>query len=792
MITMLLWGCQGPATTTTSTTATPMPAPTPTPVPTPIPTPPTEPIPTPLQDEGRVVFWGTETGSEPALHLVDRNGTIETIAAVHQIDRMLAGPSGAVLAFTGRLTDAETTSSLYTVVLEPQRTPVLAMAVPTDAELQGFSDDGNRVLWREPHGTSFGVYDRASGVGVTHDGPHDVCTFACVGPILQPGSGDWWAARIDNRVVTARWDGTDRREVPRLGGDPFAWAADGSRLVLAGEGHLLSTRPDGTDPVEIALPTVYDTPPASALLQAQPSGDRVTFTADGRGSSELWSAPVDAVDAVLLSPPHPEYATDIWFDGSPSGHSVLYASSMDQVPLDYPPRMAFYVTGPDFPGALHVGQVTTGWDVPRRSAWNPQETHVLITTEDSDSFRDHYQLVDLQNGDLVWTDFANTPRRRTQRWSPDGGAVLVDDRIVTMTGQVATLSGLVENPGPLNRHWESPAAWLADSSSLVVQLGGVLALVSPDGTSTTLVGPGFEPLPAYQWQVLDRPAPPASPYVPDVTDLSVSTFQVPDPVPASHRYLTAATGTTYTALQVGGAGFCALQSDGVPTCEVGAATPPAGEVLSAITVGGTPNAPLVCGVRQADATLQCWGEVPAGVPTDATAVDVAADEDTVCAIGLDGALTCWGDTAISETGPFTAVEIGGMGVAARRVDGTLWWNAADASALGSSFTDFLVSSRLCVLEAPTVTCQYPSGFVGPLSEPTTAIGGRFSDYGRIVGGAIRADYDGSNEERVVASTPPTGLRFEAVDVGFDWVCGIVEGGGMVFCHDSYHTPIYPP
>lgn len=155
---------------------------------------------------------------------------------------------------------------------------------------------------------------------------------------------------------------------------------------------------------------------------------------------------------------------------------------------------------------------------------------------------------------------------------------------------------------------------------------------------------------------------------------------------------------------------CAIDVTGTTTCghsgEAFATMPlvPPSEPLSQLTMG----VEFACGLREADGTIACWGnpdfapgcedgqlDAPSG-----SFVAVSAGQSTICAITVDGTLTCWGagqadddPSALCDggelnfgqgappSGTFKSVSVDYNHACGVRTDGTIeCWGAGTADA----------------------------------------------------------------------------------------------------------------
>jgi hypothetical protein len=111
--------------------------------------------------------------------------------------------------------------------------------------------------------------------------------------------------------------------------------------------------------------------------------------------------------------------------------------------------------------------------------------------------------------------------------------------------------------------------------------------------------------------------------------------------------------TVLSAMDIGHSHSCGIRLDGTVACsgsnDFGQSTPPPG-TFHALSLSPYSS----CGIRQTDATLECWGSSFTGLPTGPLqAIDI--DLGSGCAIAADGHLTCWGTNTLPPDGTFKKV-----------------------------------------------------------------------------------------------------------------------------------------
>ena len=183
--------------------------------------------------------------------------------------------------------------------------PELEGGVISDAEgnvLATFPREGWEIAW-SPDSTRVAVWDvtfETIGVygvdgarqtqltmppGWTPSGDHD--------PKWMPDGTSVW---VENWELPL--DGSAPRELPALGGDPYAtYSPDGSLVAYSTNGSLTVARSDGSEPREVFDEGSYGADwghPWSA------TGDRIAFATSGRGSA-WWSAELRVVDVATGS-----------------------------------------------------------------------------------------------------------------------------------------------------------------------------------------------------------------------------------------------------------------------------------------------------------------------------------------------------------------------------------------------------------------------------------------------------------------------------------------------------------
>lgn len=714
------------------------------------------------------MFHGTRIGEEPALHLADGPDSAVELAQMAQVWSLWV--HGRTVAVTGRQDAADPNTHLYLMDLEPLGTLEAVRELPDAAVIRGFSDDGSKILWATD--ANMGVYDRTSGSGVIL-----VTWFATGEPKLQPGDGEWLLLPVAQGTEVMRWNGTHVRTVATNA----TWSGDGTRLLYTDGTHVVSELPDGTDATSAPLPGPLQVDELSQLV-SQPGGTHFAFVSDSRGHPETWGATADLSSIHLLSDVHPRYSSE-WADfaWAPSGQSVLFSSLMnDRNPEQYMQRsnpatvdLTYYLAAPGGPGALPIGTATrtNGFE----TYWAPDESEVaVVSTElysDTDAVLYELHVFPTDGVASASSMSASTyapPEEHRVQWSPDGSKLYFAGAV----NGTALVPGFREAEG-IRR----PLEWRADSSGLLLQLtSGELASFDPITGTTSIVGAGFE-LPIGPWALAEPPAAP-TPVVHPVTAQAYPTvFTVPDPVPEGHRYLQPAPATAFTAITTGGDRVCALQDDGVATCDPQLVQPDVSWRFSQVSVGSTDT---VCGLGLDDSVLRCWGDAIPGLPGNQVAIDVDVGDAAVCAVLEDQSLSCWGSMQLTDPGPFVELSFGGGMPAARRPDGSLFWPAVDPPVVawaGSSFDSFVAGPELCVLEGQVVSCSGSQ----PLDACST-IAGRFT-YKAGLRTDQRPFQRRSSGDDFLRDVPATGLAFEQVDITDSLFCGLAQGGAAVFCRD---------
>ncbi len=153
---------------------------------------------------------------------------------------------------------------------------------------------------------------------------------------------------------------------------------------------------------------------------------------------------------------------------------------------------------------------------------------------------------------------------------------------------------------------------------------------------------------------------------------------VADTVPTGTFTAVTATGLDHFA--------CALRTTGVAVCFGSAAPTAPSDAFTTISPGGSGPTGYVCGVRQSDSHLECWGDNTAGVatPPAGTFTSVSAGYTHACAVATDHTVSCWGQAAASDLTPatpnsYTSVAAGSDFSCGVHTDGTLaCWGTDDA------------------------------------------------------------------------------------------------------------------
>ncbi len=256
---------------------------------------------------------------------------------------------------------------------------------------------------------------------------------------------------------------------------------------------------------------------------------------------------------------------------------------------------------------------------------------------------------------------------------------------------------------------------------------------------------------------------------------------------------------------------------GTPTLLAAGPTPQSVTTPTPTSTTGTPVAPGQTGAtgdRPAPfptSTPAPWPTSPPAHPPGAVSlaqgnnygfVSVAAGYANTCGLRADGSIVCWGDNrygqATAPEGSFIALDSGGNKTCGVRTDGSAvcWGAYIDGlfSLPGGVFVSVSVGSHVCgVTSRGEVKCagEYTNGETPP------------GEYGSVSVGVwqscgLRIDYTLTCwEKRSPASTPPPGEAFEAVSVGFNHTCGILQSDGSVTCWGNYddhlnHDYAIPP
>lgn len=162
--------------------------------------------------------------------------------------------------------------------------------------------------------------------------------------------------------------------------------------------------------------------------------------------------------------------------------------------------------------------------------------------------------------------------------------------------------------------------------------------------------------------------------------------------------------TGISQVAVGDYGACTLSDEGVVTCWGDAPAAPDGR-FEAVAVGEE----VACGITAAGVT--CWGAVedgPALPEGDFTDLDLGGYDDGGCALGGDGAVTCWGQWT-SPAGEYASISVSDAAACGVDASGALdCWDsqASVAPPQGSDFVGVAAGTvQLCALrEDGTLAC----------------------------------------------------------------------------------------
>ncbi len=139
------------------------------------------------------------------------------------------------------------------------------------------------------------------------------------------------------------------------------------------------------------------------------------------------------------------------------------------------------------------------------------------------------------------------------------------------------------------------------------------------------------------------------------------------------KFTTAPSGV-FHGLAAGRLVVCGIRDNSSISCwgELGYATNIAGEYAG---ISMTDEA-VLCAIKAADATAQCWqlkaGGVPASNPVSGTQFEMISGGGGMCGVRGDNSLYCWGNSLTPATGTdFAEVATGNGFACARRSSGTV-------------------------------------------------------------------------------------------------------------------------
>jgi TolB protein len=282
-------------------------------------------------------------------------------------------------------------------------TPSQVQSTPTDIIAFVSDRDGNAEIYSvQPDGSNL--------TRLTQSATHELLpTWSPDGTRIAFLALNELRLESNGSLMVMNADGTQLAEVMSVdSGTPFTWSPDGHEIAYAGSDgdiHVIDLA-DGRDK-NLTNSEGFDGWPAWS-----PDGDRIVFTSDRGGSTQLWVMRADGTAPALLTAGHGEEAS--W---SPTGDRIAFASTRDGDPGAADAREwneEIYVMDAQ---SAEVRRVTT---LPGNDhwppTWSPEGNSIAFT---SDGCGDNSEIYTMRADGSALANVTNNPARDAfPAWRP--------------------------------------------------------------------------------------------------------------------------------------------------------------------------------------------------------------------------------------------------------------------------------------------------------------------------------------------------------------------------------------
>lgn len=259
----------------------------------------------------------------------------------------------------------------------------------------------------------------------------------------------------------------------------------------------------------------------------------------------------------------------------------------------------------------------------------------------------------------------------------------------------------------------------------------------------------------------------------------------------------------WSDVSVGGEIFCGIPEGG----GLGCAGEDAGDPVLASVTSVSCSKSRCCGLTDFG-DIQCWGEVQISFEADTPFVDVSLGGNTVCGLGADGSVTCYGDLPSPPNNDFTQISVGqdhACGVI--ESDEIVCWGDNQygqcVAAINRRFADVIVGGHASVNQ----------GYVGSWFTCLHELNGNFLCYGDdeydwnpdpdeglvslSTGGAHWCGLTAQGVVRCAGNdhwgqSTPADARFQEVAAGGQHTCGVTLDGDLRCWGDDKWGETQPP